>query len=256
MLRRTFVHLKGIGAATERGLWSAGILSWEDFVAAAEDGRLGPVRSTTHLPGVQESIRRAAAGDLRWFDAALATADKWRAYGELHDRAAFVDIETNGLGFDGESITVIGVYDGRVVRQFVEGRDLEAAQEHLESFPLVVSYNGAAFDLPVIRRKFPYNLFNHVHVDALYPARRLGWRGGLKKVEELLGLVRAPEIRGLGGWDAVRLWREHQYGSAEALDLLLAYNAADVRNLKPLMDEAYRRLWAIATGIPARGGPM
>jgi hypothetical protein len=35
------------------------------------------------------------------------------------------------------------------------------------------------------------------------------------------------------------LWREYQYGSHNALDQLLAYNAEDVRNLKPLMEYVF-----------------
>jgi uncharacterized protein YprB with RNaseH-like and TPR domain len=44
----------------------------------------------------------------------------------------------------------------------------------------------------------------------------------------------------------VRLWREYEYGSREALELLLNYNREDIVNLKPLMELVYRELAANA----------
>jgi uncharacterized protein len=76
-------------------------------------------------------------------------------------------------------------------------------------------------------------------VDLCHALKRLGYRGGLKKIESEVGLLRSPETRGLSGWDAVRLWREYRYGSAEALELLLRYNREDVVNLQALMELAY-----------------
>ena len=66
------------------------------------------------------------------------------------------------------------------------------------------------------------------------------WRhnlyGGLKKVEVKLGIPR--QIEGIGGWEAVLLWRRYQqYGDTQALDTLLKYNAEDVMNLKILKEK-------------------
>ena len=40
MLRNTFIHLPGVGTVRERELWERGILDWECFLVAAEDGQL------------------------------------------------------------------------------------------------------------------------------------------------------------------------------------------------------------------------
>jgi uncharacterized protein YprB with RNaseH-like and TPR domain len=49
-------------------------------------------------------------------------------------------------------------------------------------------------------------------------------------------------MQGLDGWDAVRLWNRWRYGhDPAALELLLAYNAADAMNLEPLADYLYDR---------------
>jgi uncharacterized protein YprB with RNaseH-like and TPR domain len=234
VLQRTFLHLQGVGETTERRMWAAGLRSWADFLAAPDHPRFG-----LHRPWVEESVARLTTEQWSWFDRQLPGVQKWRAWGELRDRALFVDIETDG-GAYGDSLTVLGTYDGHVFRAFVAGENLDEAQAYLESFPLVVTFNGAQFDLPVIRQRFPRQTFNFVHVDLRFPLRRLGYAGGLKAIETARGLQRSPDTHGLGGWDAVRLWQEWRCGSREARELLLAYNREDVQNLRPLMEFVYQ----------------
>jgi uncharacterized protein YprB with RNaseH-like and TPR domain len=74
--------------------------------------------------------------------------------------------------------------------------------------------------------------------------KRIGYSGGLKRVETQLGLQRSERTRGLDGWDAVRLWNEYRRGSWEALSLLLQYNEEDVVNMRPLLEFGYRELHA------------
>ena len=74
---------------------------------------------------------------------------------------------------------------------------------------------------------------------------RLGHRGGLKRIEQSLGIARVPEAEGLSGMDAVRLWRVWRRGGRDAEDalrVLLAYNREDVVNMKTLLDYALPRL--------------
>jgi hypothetical protein len=94
--------------------------------------------------------------------------------------------------------------------------------------------------------------FDQIHIDLCPALRRLGYRGGLKSIEEQLGIVRRPETQGLGGWDAVRLWHEWRRGRREALDLLVAYNTEDIVNLEALLEFAYPKLRDLA-GFP---GPL
>ena len=240
MLQQTFSHLPGIGATTEQRLWRAGLGDWR---ALAERGgeALRGARADAVRRAAEESLVRFERGDWKWFDAALPADAKWRAFGELGSRALYVDIETDG-GFGADAITVIGCYDGTTAHTFVAGRDLDAARELIESFPLVVTYNGASFDMPLIRQRFPCNAFNHIHVDLRFPLHRLGLRGGLKIIEQMVGIERGPLAQGLDGWDAVRLWHEWQNGRARSLEILLAYNCEDIVNLAPLMRLAYDRL--------------
>jgi len=196
MLRHSFIHLPGIGPQSERRLWRAGILDWAAYQAARADGRMGSGRLDLADAELARSIERYAVGDWNYFDRLLPADQKWRVYGDCRDRALCLDIETTGTA-DADPITVIGTYNGSEVRQFVNGRDLDAAREYIEQYPLVVTYNGALFDLPLIGARFRYNFFNHVHVDLRFPLRRLGLKGGLKKIEAQLGIEREDSVRGL-----------------------------------------------------------
>ena len=76
----------------------------------------------------------------------------------------------------------------------------------------------------------------------MYVCRRRGLRGGLKKIEELLGIAR--ETAGISGSDAPHLWhRFEHYDDQSALDTLLHYNREDVVNLALLE--------AVIAGTPA-----
>jgi uncharacterized protein len=255
MLQRTFLHIPGVGEITERRIWAAGIRSWADFMAAHERGVLRATVADLRRE-VEDSAARYAEGDWNFFERNVPSLHKWRAYGDLGERALYVDIETTGMGADA-AITVVGTYDGVSAKSFVAGENLQDALEELESHPLLVTYNGAQFDLPAIRRHFRHAFPKHIHVDLRFPLRRLGYSGGLKKIEEAFGIERSARTRGLDGWDAVRLWHEYQRGHAGALDLLLEYNREDIRNLEPLMQFVFREMsGALNAGVPTSGPRM
>lgn len=145
---------------------------------------------------------------------------------------AYLDIETTFSG----AISVIGIYRPDVgTIQLVGGgvHDI-ALYEALAGVETLVTFNGSSFDLPVIRRRLYADLKrDFAHCDLLYVCRRQGLRGGLKKVEEMLGIAR--ETAGISGWDAPRLWHRYEvHGDEEALRLLLDYNREDVVNLAVL----------------------
>src|ERR1700712_305880 len=145
---------------------------------------------------------------------------------------AYLDIETTFSN----AISVIGISRPDVgTIQLVGGgvRDL-SLYEALEGVRTLVTFNGSSFDLPVIRKRLFADLKREFeHCDLLYICRRKGLRGGLKKVEEILGIGRATA--GISGWDAPRLWNRYEtYGDRAALQTLLEYNREDVVNLAVL----------------------
>jgi uncharacterized protein YprB with RNaseH-like and TPR domain len=99
------------------------------------------------------------------------------------------------------------------------------------------------FDVPMLLKQFPDLPLDHPHMDLCAIGRRLGYQGGLKAIEQRLGINRPDEICGLNGADAVRLWNRWRHRRDQhALARLLAYNQADCVNLEPLADAFYCRM--------------
>ena len=241
MLTRTFIHLPQVGEATERKLWRLGLHDWDSGRACVAEGKVKGALADRLAEGLEASQDRLATRDASYFARALLPRDHWRAWPEFGDQVAFVDIETTGCDH-WSAITVIGIWDGVEVRQYVKGHNLEEAKDDLASFPLLVTFNGACFDLPFIYRELGPLAREPLHIDLRFALKRVGYGGGLKSVEHQLGLSRSDETTGLDGMDAVRLWQEYRSGRQASLDLLLAYNAEDIINLEPLAQTAYELL--------------
>lgn len=253
MLEHTFIHLSGIGPTSERRLWEAGVITWADALGrgVCPTGFSG-ARWTVTCRQLEESVRSLRRGDHRHFARSLRTGEHWRAWREFRRRAAYLDIETTGCGHR-DDVTVVGIYDGRRTRSFIAGDNLDELPEALEQYSMLITFNGASFDLPFLRRCFPGLRFDHLHVDLMHVLRRLGLRGGLKAIERQVGIARDDDLAHLDGWDAVRLWREWCAGDERSLETLVRYNAADIQNLEILAEMAYARLRA-ALRLPCDGG--
>jgi uncharacterized protein YprB with RNaseH-like and TPR domain len=248
VLRHTFVHAPGVGYVTERRIWRQ-TPTWEDFLRRGDHVRIPERVRKSVRRTVEESGRRLSARDHRYFAAWLPTPDRWRAYGDFRDDAAYLDIETTGLNWSGDLITLVGLADARRFRTYIRGVDLDELPSELRRYKVLVTFNGTHFDLPILRNAFP-TLPPMLHIDLQYPLRRLGFRGGLKRIERKLGLERPDDLAGLRGSDAVKLWRRYERGADDALDALIGYNRQDVENLRPLMHYAYEALRAKAFGGP------
>jgi uncharacterized protein len=238
MLEHTFIHLPGVGLATELRWWKQGIVTWEDLLQNLPQVIRG-AEWRDECRRVLEASREQRANPA-FFAPLLKTSELWRLYGAFGGNCAFLDIETSGGVQGWHEITVIGLYDGKLFRAFVDGRDLEEFEDAAQRFQLVVTFNGSRFDLPCIHQHFRHFRAPWVHLDLRSILLHLGFRGGLKSIEERLGIMRPDDVRGLNGFDAVRLWRQYLQGDTTALERLISYNREDVINLRTLMDYAYR----------------
>src|SRR6266478_4099240 len=243
MLRQTFIHIPGIGKETERGLWKHGIRSWDD--ADRFEKRFGAVgarlnqKLDEYIPLSREAVRRK---DAAFFERLSTLGEAWRIFPEFADQCVYLDIETTGLSPVFDTVTMVGLYDGRKYKVFVEGDNLQELPAQLQDYSVVVTFNGAGFDLRFLRLAFPDVKLPPIHIDLRWVTRKLGIKGGLKSVEEKFGLKRAESVEDLTGYDATVLWAKHLRGEKSALEQLIQYNTEDVVHLKAIMEIAYDRL--------------
>ena len=104
---------------TEHWIWSCGTRTQFEF-AEHQVGYL-----LTILVGIDESVQRLNARDAKSFAKSLPKSEHWRAYNDFKDRIAFVDIGTTGLSPHYNRLTVVGIYDGKNVKTFVRGSNLD-----------------------------------------------------------------------------------------------------------------------------------
>lgn len=217
-----------------------------------------------HAPGAGESVQArhpAARADgsglparpgllpqrdaMRTLARLLTPDEHWRLFPELAAAALYLDIETTGLDED-DPITVVGLSCGHAhrARALISGRDLtrRALGRALRPARLIVTWNGAAFDLPRLRRRYPDLPWDLPHFDLALASRRLGLGGALKAVERTLGRRRPAALAGIDGAEAARLWRRHECGVRGAAHVLAEYCRADVQALIELAPLLHTRM--------------
>ncbi|MDH4209127.1 MAG: GNAT family N-acetyltransferase, partial [Anaerolineae bacterium] len=168
-------------------------------------------------------------------------------------RAAFLDVETTGLaGGAGTYAFLVGLgwFEGGdfrlrqlFMRDYSEERALiSLLEDTLASLSGIVSFNGKAFDVPLLesrfilsRRRFP--LSSAPHLDLLHTARRL-WRLRLESCRlshletEILGLQREGDVP---SYLVPQLYFDYlRYGRAEPLKGVFYHNAQDILSLAAL----------------------
>jgi len=244
MIKRTFLLLPGIGQVKERRLWEAGVLSWEEFSERRHVDGISDHRKEDLDRELGTAMELWDRGRSEYFTRLLPSGQHWRMYRRLREATAYLDIETDGLG-PGAVITMVSVHrDGETVT-LTRGIDLDARELErvLAGAKMLVTFNGGAFDLPMIEREFPFVVPRVPHYDLRHACPKVGLRGGLKQVEVLLGHRRPQEVEYVTGEEAVYLWHLWQRkGSENALRLLRRYNQEDARNLEPLAAIVYDRL--------------
>lgn len=238
MLPSTFIFLQGIGESTERLLWETGITNWETFLQHTTLPGISASRKALYDTILEEALAAWHQHNSRYFGKILKARDHWRLYPHYQSNTAFLDIETNGIPSPHGEITVVGIYGRGRMTTLVQGETLSESrlQDELASYDLLVTFFGSGFDLPFLKTTYPRLTLDHPHLDLCFAARRLGFKGGLKSIEQELGCNRPSSLEGLTGWDAVRLWEEWQDGNAASRDLLIEYNEADCKNMEPLAD--------------------
>ena len=215
-------------------------------------GDMAWTRSMSYENQLPESIDPAVFAPLRRLAAAAPQAPARIGRENLR----FFDLETTGLSGGTGTIAFLAA-----VGRFEDG-DFTLTQVFLEDYPgegaflacllpllggdtCIVSYNGKAFDLPLLRTRCVMNglappEFRH-HVDALFAARRLWKRvhGGasLGLLEhEVLGIQRGEDLPGAL---IPEVWLSFaREGQSPLMPLVLSHNALDVVGLARLLERA------------------
>ena len=258
MLTSTFVLLQGIGPVTERRFWDEGLLDWQRFLQQPHVTGVSAERKSWYNRELTLAQSQFDAGHLDFFASRLKSRDHWRFYETCRPKIIYLDIETTGASPQEGDVTIVGLRRNGQTTSLIRGENLTAdrLQAEFDQGELLVTFFGTGFDVPYLRAKFPALQLNMPHFDVCFGARRLGLRGGLKQIEQAVGIERDPSLQGLDGWDAVRLWSQWCRGDRNALDLLLAYNAADTDNLVPLAELVYQEM-LVRFGPPSNGAsPM
>ncbi len=169
------------------------------------------------------------------------------------NRSAFLDVETTGIaGGAGTYAFLVGIgwfeaEDFRIrqffMRDYSEERALIAlVEETLGPLTGIVSFNGKAFDVPVLesrcimsRRRFP--LSTVPHLDLLFTARRL-WRQRLESCSlshlepTILGLHRQGDVP---SYLVPQIYFDYlRYGRVDPLRGVFYHNAQDILSLVAL----------------------
>ena len=146
------------------------------------------------LPFPQMPISRAprreprgrGPGSVRWKPSAALLAAL-----DAPERVVFLDVETTGLSWFYDRITMVGwARNGEYDAHFI-GDDPRRLERALESASALVTFNGTLFDLRFLRQAMPNLPIPPHHVDLRYLAKRAGWTGGQKAIERLIGLIPA-----------------------------------------------------------------
>lgn len=169
-------------------------------------------------------------------------------------RVLYLDTETTGLSTGAGTIaflTGVGFLTGQgfVVRQFLmrdycdENELLTCIAALLKDFDILVTFNGATFDLPLLRTRFLMNrmdasVLDLPHADLLHMARRI-FKLRLKKCnlsyleEAVFGMPRVDDLP--GSLIPERYFTYLKTGQLCLLDDILDHNRQDIASLCRLL---------------------
>jgi len=245
MITKSFIFLERVGDKLEQNIWGNGIHDWDSFLKTQNIKGLSRYRKLYYDRKILSARKALYNFDSSYFLKALPQSEMWRLYEFFKEDAVFLDIETTGLSKNDDDITVFGLYDGINTKIMIKNINLDykLLKKELEKYKLIVTFNGASFDLPFIEKRYPNLLPKIPNFDVKSVTDRLGLKGGLKNIEKTLGIKRNPIIEKFYGGDALTLWRMYRAtGDDYYLNLLVEYNEYDVINLKIVAEHCVKKL--------------
>ncbi|HEY8684037.1 MAG TPA: ribonuclease H-like domain-containing protein [Chloroflexota bacterium] len=222
---------------------------------------------TIHGLHAFDGLRSVSAASL-----AMIAKDGDLEYADV-SKAVFLDTETTGLGMGAGTYVFLvgaGYLDGnefRVKQFFLTGpghevQFLSDLSRFLTRFSTVVTFNGKAFDLPLLENRYIRHrqrppFVDPPHIDLLHPARRI-WKRRLESCSlsslesQILGLARSQED--VPGWEIPsRYFRYQRSGDSRELEGVFYHNLQDILSLAALLVHVDRVMANPVCGLITNG---
>ncbi len=240
MINSCFSHIPSVGLSTEKKIWDSGVTTMDEFLNSSPAflslNKQRKIDDYIHL-----SKEKIKCKDVQYFYDNLPSKEHWRLFKEHQESTVYLDIETTGLNIAWNTITTIALYDGKEIKYYINGKNLDDFKNDIQKYKVIVTFNGKTFDIPFIENHFRLNL-SQAHLDLRYILQSLGFSGGLKSCERQFGIGRTGDLADVDGFLAISLWNDYKKNKNEdSLETLLSYNIEDVLNLEYLMIEAYNK---------------
>jgi hypothetical protein len=195
-----------------------------------------------------DSARQRGFSASAWIKNPVCTEEENRI---SYSEACFLDLETTGLSGGAGTVAFLaglGFFEGLnfVVEQvFIddfpgEMEFLNRSLATLKEFSTIISFNGACFDLPLLKSRCVMNnlpFAQNRHIDALKMARRF-WKGSFASCslqsleEEVLEKSRMDDIP---GFLIPRIWLDYgKSESSETMFKVFEHNVRDIQSLSEL----------------------
>ena len=245
MIKNSFIFLERVGKKLEQNIWKNGIYDWDSFLKIRKIKGLSKSRKMYYDRKVIDAKKALYNIDSSYFNDLLPQSEIWRIYEFFKEDAVFLDLETTGLNKNNNDITVFGLYDGINTKIMIDGINLDynLLKKELKKYKLIVTFNGASFDLPFVEKIYPDLIPKIPHFDVKVLANKLGLKGGLKNIEKTLGIKRTNIIEKFHGGDALTLWKMYRATNDDYyLNLLVEYNEYDLINLKIVAEYCFKKM--------------
>ena len=245
MITQSFIFLERVGHKIEQTIWNNGIYDWDNFLKNQKIKGMSRYRKLYYNRKILNAKKALYNFDSSYFIDLLPQSEMWRLYDFFKEDAVFLDIETTGLSKLHDDITVFGLYDGLNTKLMIKeiNLDYKSLKKELDKYKLIVTFNGASFDLPFIEKRYPNLLPKIPNFDVKSLTDKLGLKGGLKNIEKELGVKRKEIIEEFNGGDALTLWRMYRAtGDDYYLNLLVEYNEYDIMNLKLVAEKCVKKM--------------
>ncbi|HWX29737.1 MAG TPA: ribonuclease H-like domain-containing protein, partial [Steroidobacteraceae bacterium] len=117
-------------------------------------------------------------------------------------KVLFLDVETTGLSWFYDELTIVGWAIDNDYCLHVAGSDPQPLVNALKTARTLVTFNGTLFDLRFLKKTFVDIALPAVHIDLRYLAKRAGLVGGQKAIERTLRLPKRAGFEEMDGAEA------------------------------------------------------